>query len=60
MGIKKYKPTSPGRRHGSVLDYAEITATKPERSLLRPLKKTGGRNNTGRFTVRPGLCDPVA
>ena len=52
MGIKKYKPTSPGRRHGSVLDFAEITTSKPEKSLLRPLKKTGGRNNTGRITVR--------
>lgn len=52
MGIKKYKPTSPGRRHGSVLDYTEITTTKPEKGLLRPLKKTGGRNNTGRITSR--------
>ena len=52
MGLTKYKPTSPGRRHGSVLDFSEITAKKPERSLLRPLKKTGGRNNTGRITVR--------
>ena len=52
MGIRKYKPTSPGRRHGSVLDYAEITRTKPEKSLLRPLKKTGGRNNMGRITAR--------
>ncbi|MBL4769670.1 MAG: 50S ribosomal protein L2 [Planctomycetes bacterium] len=52
MGIRKYKPTSPGRRHGSVLDYSEITKTKPEKSLLRPLKKTGGRNNHGRITVR--------
>jgi large subunit ribosomal protein L2 len=52
MGIRKYKPTSPGRRHGTVLDYSEITRTKPEKSLLRPIKKTGGRNNTGRITVR--------
>ncbi len=52
MGIRKYKPTSPGRRHGSVLDYSEITCTKPEKSLLRPLKKTGGRNNHGRITCR--------
>ena len=52
MGIKKYKPTSPGRRHGSVLDFAEITSTTPEKSLLRPLKKTGGRNNHGRITSR--------
>ena len=52
MGIRKYKPTSPGRRHGTVLDYAEITCTTPEKSLLRPLKKSGGRNNRGRITVR--------
>ena len=53
MPIKKYKPTSPGRRHGSVLDYAaELTTRKPEKSLLRPLKKTGGRNNQGHITSR--------
>lgn len=52
MGIKHYKPTSPGRRHGNVLDFAELTKTKPEKSLLRPLKKTGGRNNHGRITSR--------
>ena len=52
MGIRKYKPTSPGRRHGTVLDYSEVTSTTPEKSLLRPLKKTGGRNNRGRVSVR--------
>jgi large subunit ribosomal protein L2 len=52
MGIKKYKPTSPGRRDGSVLDYKELTTTTPEKSLLRPLKKSGGRNNRGRITSR--------
>ena len=52
MGIKSYKPTSPGRRHGSVLDFSELTTSKPEKSLLRPLKKTGGRNNHGRITSR--------
>ncbi len=52
MGIKKYNPTSPGRRHGSVLEYTEITRSKPEKSLLRPLKRTGGRNNHGRITSR--------
>ena len=52
MGIKTYKPTSPGRRDGSVLDYKELTTTKPEKSLLRPLKKSGGRNNRGRITSR--------
>ena len=52
MGIKKYKPTSPGRRFQSVLTFEEITCTKPERSLLRPLPKTGGRNCYGRITSR--------
>jgi len=52
MGIKKYKPTSAGRRHGSVLDYSELSKVKPEKSLLRPLKKSGGRNNHGRITSR--------
>ncbi|HED63984.1 MAG TPA: 50S ribosomal protein L2 [Planctomycetes bacterium] len=52
MGLKTYKPTSPGRRDGSVLDFSELTTRKPEKSLLRPLKKTGGRNNVGRITCR--------
>ncbi len=51
MGIKFYKPTSPGRRGGSVLDRAELTRQTPEKSLLAPLKKTGGRNNHGRVTA---------
>ncbi len=53
MGIKQYKPTSPGRRGASVSDFAELTpGAKPEKSLLRPLKKTGGRNNQGKITSR--------
>jgi large subunit ribosomal protein L2 len=52
MAIRKYNPTSAGRRHGSVLDYAEITSTKPEKSLLRPKPKSGGRNNHGHMTTR--------
>ena len=52
MGIKYYKPTSPGRRGGSVLDRAELTRQTPEKSLLAPLKKSGGRNNRGRVTAR--------
>jgi len=51
MGIKYYKPTSPGRRGGSVLDREELTRQTPEKSLLAPLKKTGGRNNRGRVTA---------
>jgi large subunit ribosomal protein L2 len=53
MGIKSYKPTSAGRRHGTVLDFTEeITRDFPERSLLRPLRKTGGRNNHGHQTSK--------
>jgi large subunit ribosomal protein L2 len=50
--VKKYKPTSPGRRFVSVATFEEITTTEPERSLLKPLKKRGGRNRQGRITVR--------
>jgi large subunit ribosomal protein L2 len=52
MGIKKYKPTSPGRRNMRVSTFEEITKTEPEKSLLTPLNKTGGRNNKGKITVR--------
>jgi large subunit ribosomal protein L2 len=52
MGIKKYKPTSPGSRWKTGYDFKEITTDKPEKSLLRPLKKKGGRNNLGRITSR--------
>lgn len=52
MAIKRYKPTSPGRRFMSVSDFGEITSTKPEKSLLESKSRTGGRNNTGRITVR--------
>ena len=52
MGIKQYKPTSAGRRFMSVSDFSEITRGEPEASLLRPLRKKGGRNNAGRITCR--------
>lgn len=52
MGIRKYKPTTPGRRGSSVADFAEITRSTPEKSLLRPLPKTGGRNASGKITTR--------
>jgi large subunit ribosomal protein L2 len=52
MGLKQYKPTSPGRRFQTVSDFAEITCTTPEKSLLEPLHKKGGRNNNGRITTR--------
>jgi large subunit ribosomal protein L2 len=52
MGIKKYKPTSPGRRNMSVNTFDEITKKEPEKSLLEPVKKHAGRNVYGRITVR--------
>jgi large subunit ribosomal protein L2 len=52
MAVKKYKPTSPGRRFQTVSSFEEITATRPEPSLTVSLKKTGGRNNQGRITSR--------
>jgi len=52
MPIKVYKPTSPGRRDMSVTSFEDITRTKPERSLLKPLRKKAGRNVQGRITVR--------
>ncbi len=52
MAIRKYKPTTPGRRGSSVSDFAEITRSTPEKSLIRPLHSTGGRNAHGRITTR--------
>jgi large subunit ribosomal protein L2 len=52
MAIKKFKPVTPGRRHKVANTFSEITTNKPEKSLTEPLKKSGGRNNTGRMTVR--------
>ena len=52
MPVKQFKPTSPGRRFATVASFDEITASEPEKSLLRPLKKSGGRNAQGRVTCR--------
>ncbi|AUJ24395.1 50S ribosomal protein L2 [Virgibacillus dokdonensis] len=52
MAIKKFRPTSNGRRNMSVSDFAEITTDTPEKSLLAPLHKRGGRNHQGKLTVR--------
>lgn len=52
MPVKKFKPTSPGKRFATVASFEELTASEPEKSLLRPLKKTGGRNSQGRVTTR--------
>ena len=53
MGIRKYKPTSPGRRNATVSDFADLTkGVKPEKKLMKPKRKTGGRNNQGKITAR--------
>src|ERR671918_336584 len=52
MAIRRYKPTTPGRRGGSVADFSEVTRSTPEKGLVRPLPKKGGRNNQGRITTR--------
>jgi large subunit ribosomal protein L2 len=51
MGIKRYKPNTPAQRFRTGSDYAELTASKPEKALLRPLHHSGGRNNKGRRTA---------
>jgi len=52
MGVKKFKPVTPGTRHKIISLFDEITASKPEKSLLAPLKKSGGRNRDGKMTMR--------
>ena len=52
MGVKKYKPTTPGQRGMTGSTFEEITKTSPEKSLLKPLRRKGGRNMQGRITVR--------
>ena len=52
MAVKKFKPTTPGQRYKQVLRFDEITASKPEKSLVEPLHKSGGRNSKGRMTMR--------
>ena len=52
MAIRVYKPTSPGRRNSSVNLYEEVTKKTPEKSLLEPIKKTGGRNHKGVITAQ--------
>src|SRR5688572_516078 len=52
MGIKKYRPTTPSMRFTELLTFEEITTDKPEKSLLAPMKASGGRNSKGRMTMR--------
>ena len=52
MGLRKLKPITPGQRHKIISNFEEVTTDKPEKSLLAPIKKSGGRNNTGKMTMR--------
>ncbi len=52
MAIKKFKPTTPAQRYKTVTDFSELSKKRPEKSLLEPVKRTGGRNNRGRITMR--------
>ena len=52
MAIRKFKPVTPGQRNKAISSFEEITTDKPQKSLLEPLKRTGGRNNTGQMTMR--------
>ena len=52
MAVRKFKPVTPGQRHKIIGTYDEITTSTPEKSLLAPKKSTGGRNNSGKMTVR--------
>ena len=52
MAIRKFKPVTPGTRNKAISAYDDITCTTPEKSLLRPRRGTGGRNNQGKMTVR--------
>jgi len=52
MGVRRYKPTSAGRKNMSVSTFEEITKKQPEKSLLEPMRKSGGRNSYGRITTR--------
>ncbi len=52
MAVRKYKPTTPGQRNKLISDFSEVTTSKPEKSLIEPIKRSGGRNNQGRMTMR--------
>src|SRR3954468_13083123 len=56
MPVRRYKPPGPGRRFMSVSDFEGVSKKAPEKSLLEPVKKTGGRNKNGRITTRPQRC----
>ena len=52
MAVRKFKPVTPGQRNKIISAFDDITCSVPEKSLLQPLRKTGGRNNTGKMTMR--------
>ncbi|NQX90811.1 MAG: 50S ribosomal protein L2 [Flavobacteriales bacterium] len=52
MALRKLKPITPGQRHKIISSFDDVTSTTPHKSLLRPIKKSGGRNNTGKMTMR--------
>ena len=52
MGLRKFKPTTPGQRHKVINDFTEVTVSKPEKSLTKGGSKSGGRNNSGKMTMR--------
>ncbi len=52
MAVRKFKPVTPGQRHKIISTFDEVTTDKPEKSLLSPIKRSGGRNNTGKMTMR--------
>ena len=52
MAVRKFKPVTPGTRNKVISTFEEITCTTPEKSLLKPLKRSGGRNNQGKMTMR--------
>ena len=52
MAVRKFKPVTPGQRNKVISAFDDITAKRPEKSLLEPLKKSGGRNNQGKMTMR--------
>ena len=52
MAVRKFNPVTPGQRHKVGITFDQVTTDRPEKSLLRPMKKTGGRNNSGKMTMR--------
>ena len=60
MAVRKFKPVTPGQRNKVISAFDDITCKKPEKSLLEPLKSSGGRNNQGKMTMRSDTCTHFA